>query len=167
MTGAVPTDAVPTAAGRVAGDWRATFVERFGVVGDDMGLPRTMTRLLGWLVVCDPPYQSAQQIQAGLRLSSGSVSTGLGALARGGLVERLTFPGDRHIYYKVGPDGWRRLMAGRLRVLGEIRHIADQALTDSAGRADGRLREMRDFYASCERLFTELLDAAAPSDVDR
>ncbi len=159
MTTAAAAGATPD-----AGDWRATFVERFGVVGDDMGLSRTMTRLLGWLVVCDPPHQSAQQIQAGLRLSSGSVSTGLSALARGGLVDRLTFPGDRHTYYTVGPDGWRQLVTGRLRVLGAIRRIADQALTGAGGDADHRLHEMRDFYASCERLFTDLLNRAAPSD---
>ncbi|HXQ43500.1 MAG TPA: hypothetical protein VN816_02590 [Acidimicrobiales bacterium] len=161
------TAAASTSAGPDAGDWRATFVERFGVVGDEMGLPRTMTRLLGWLVVCDPPHQSAQQIQAGLRLSSGSVSSGLSALARGGLVDRLTFPGDRHTYYTVGPDGWRQLVAGRLRVLGAVRRMADQALAAAGGRADHRLHEMRDFYASCERLVTDLLDQAAPPDEHR
>jgi DNA-binding transcriptional regulator GbsR (MarR family) len=140
------------------GDWRSAFVEHFGIVGDDMGLPRTMTRVLGWLVVCEPAQQSARQIQDGLGLSAGSVSTGLGGLVRGGLVERLTFPGDRHSYYRVRPGGWRQLLAARVRVLTEIRRIADQAVAAAGAHADHRLPEMRDFYAMCERRFTELLD---------
>jgi len=157
MTGALP---MPAADG---GGWRATFVEQLGVIGDDMGLPRTMTRLLGWLVVCDPPYQSSPQIQTGLRISAGSVSIAVNALARAGLAERLTFPGDRHTYYKIGPDGWKQLLAQRMRVLGEIRRIADQALSSAGDGADDRLREMRNFYAWCAELFTDLLDRPIPS----
>ena len=140
------------------GDWRAEFLEHFSVVGYDMGLPRTMARLFGWLVVCDPPFQSAQQLQAALQLSAGSVSTGLGELTRAGLAERLTFPGDRHTYYRNKPDGWEQLLVARIRALAEIRVVADQALTAANGEADHRLREFRDFYASFERSMTEILE---------
>jgi len=146
--------------GSTAGDhdWRNAFIEHFGIVGDDMGMPRTMTRVLGWLVVCEPAEQSARQIQEGLGLSAGSVSTGLGGLVRGGLVERLTFPGDRNYHYRVRPGGWHQLLAARVRVLTEIRRIADQAVAAAGAHADHRLDEMRDFYAMCERRFAELLD---------
>lgn len=153
MSSESPTRPVPESAA-----WPAIFVEQFGVIGEEMGLPRTMTRLLGWLVVCDPPYQSAQQIQTGLRLSAGSVSTGMNDLVRGGLAERLTFPGDRHVYYRISPDGWRGFLAGRLRVLGEIRRIADRAMTAAGDLADHRLQEMRDTHARFEQLFTNLLE---------
>jgi len=148
----------PARAVAESAEWSAVFVEQFGVIGEEIGLPRTMTRLLGWLVVCDPPYQSAQQIQAGLRLSAGSVSTGMNDLVRGGLAERLTFPGDRHVYYRIGPDGWRGFLAGRLRVLGEIRRIADRAMAAAGDLADSRLQDLRDFYARSEQLFTKLLE---------
>jgi hypothetical protein len=140
------------------GGWRAEFVEQFGVVAFGMGLPRTMTRLFAWLVVCDPPHQSAQQLQAALQLSAGSVSTGLGELTRAGLAERLTFPGDRHTYYRNKPDGWDQILAARIRALVEIRGVADRALTAAAGDAGHRLREFRDFYASFERSMTEVLE---------
>ena len=145
------------------GDWRAEFAEQFGVVGHDMGLPRTMTRLLGWLVICIPPHQSAQQIQEALQLSAGSVSTALGELCRSGIVERLTIPGDRHTYYRIKLDGWQQLLAARLRAAVEIRDLAERALTVAGDEADSRLRELRDFYASFERLITGLLNEPPPS----
>jgi DNA-binding transcriptional ArsR family regulator len=152
------TNPASVRAAREPADWRAEFVEQFGVVGHGMGLPRTMTRLLGWLVICEPPHQSAQQFQAALQLSAGSVSTGLGELARAGLVERVSFPGDRHTYFRIKADGWQQLLAARVRVLAEIRDIADRALTAAGGEGDRRLREFRDFYASFDRLMTEVLE---------
>jgi DNA-binding transcriptional ArsR family regulator len=160
------TNPVPVRAPTVPGDWRAQFVEHFGVVGYDMGLPRTMTRLLGWLVICDPPHQSAQQLQRALRLSAGSVSTGLGELTRAGLVERISFPGDRHTYCRIKPNGWQQLLAARIRVLVEIRDLADRALTAAGGEADHRLLELRDFYASFERLMAGILDEPPSSQLE-
>ncbi|HUO48867.1 MAG TPA: MarR family transcriptional regulator, partial [Acidimicrobiales bacterium] len=92
-------------------DWRTSFIERFGVVGDDIGLPRSMTRLLAWLVVCDPPHQSAAQIRQGLQLSAGSVSTGMNSLVRAGLAERVAFPADRRTYYRLRAAGWHEGLA--------------------------------------------------------
>jgi hypothetical protein len=139
------------------GDWRAAFVEGFATVGYDIGLPRSMTRLLAWLVVYDPPHQSAQQIRAGLRLSAGSVSTATAGLTRIGIVERLAFAGDRRTYYRIGPGGFRSLLEARVVVLGDLRRIAQSALDAGGREPDGRLCEMRDFYAWCEGRFTELL----------
>ena len=150
--------AQPTAATTDLDAWRITFVERLGAMGDVMGLSRTVIRLLGWLVVCDPPYQSAPQLQVGLRLSAGTVSSAMNTLVRDGLVQRVTLPADRHHYYKVEPDGWKRLLAGQLQVLGEIRAIADQAMAGAGGRADDRLVDMQRFYARCEPMLAEVLD---------
>jgi len=158
MTGALPMRTIAD-----PGDWRATFVEQVGLVGDDVGLPRTLVRVLGWLVVCEPPYQSAQQIQAGLRLSAGSVSAAVNALARGGLVERVAFPGDRHTYYRIGPDGWKDLMTQRFRAFGEIRRMADRAMAAAGERPDHRLEDMRNFYRWCEELFTDPMDRSSAS----
>ena len=140
---------------------RAEFIERLGEVGYGMGLPRTMSRLLGWLVVCDPPHQTAQQGQTVLQLSAGSVSTGFGELTRAGLVERLHFPGERRTYYRIRPDGWGQLLAAQVRMFAEILLIANQAVAAASDEVDDRLREAQSFYARCEGAFTELL--AQPS----
>ncbi len=160
MTGTLPLGEVPVTG---TDDWRAGFVERFGALGREMGLSPAVGRQLGWLVVCDPPEQSAEQIRAALRLSAGSVSTGMASLARHGLVDRLAFPPDRRSYYRVAPDGWRRLLATRLGAIAGIRRVADEALSVAGPGADARLPEIRAFGRRCEQLCRDLVDGRPSS----
>jgi hypothetical protein len=55
-------------------DWQDAFVEEFAALGPELGLPRAMMRITAWMMVCDPPEQSARQIQNGLHLSAAAVS---------------------------------------------------------------------------------------------
>jgi DNA-binding transcriptional regulator GbsR (MarR family) len=140
--------------------WQQQFVEQVGLYAD-VGLPRSLARILAWLVVCEPHHQSAEQLRVGLRLSSGSVSSATRMLVRFGIVARTSFPGDRRIYYELHPDGWQRLMRIRLQELAGVRHVAEEAMQAARGRNDERLRGMRDFYAECEAQFAKLLNSEA------
>ena len=144
-------------------EWKRRFVEQVGS-HDDVGLPRSLARVLAWLIVCEPRHQSVEQLRGALELSSGSVSAATTALVRAGIVARRSFPGDRRTYYELRPDGWQRLLASRLRLLAEVRQVAEEAIASAAGGENERLRAMRDFYAACEAQFAKLLDGpAAPS----
>ena len=141
-------------------EWQETFVEQFGLLAET-NLPRSIARVFGWLVVCAPRYQSAEQLQETLRLSAGSVSSATTTLVRDGVVARVTFPGDRRIYYQVHTDGWPRLLRARIHMLGQARHIAEQAMGAAGEATDDRLRGMHDLYARLEKLFAGLLDEVA------
>ena len=137
--------------------WQRDFVEQVGLLADT-GLPRSITRVLGWLVVCEPPEQSAEALRTTLQLSGGAVSAATSSLVREGIITRVTFPGDRRLHYRIQPDGWQRLLRSRLELTTRARRLAQEAL-DSAGRhGDDRLRAMRDFYAKFERVFAGLLE---------
>ena len=88
------------------GDWRHRFVEEMGGLVLVHGTPRGLMRVLAWMVVCEPPEQTAADIQKELTLSAGSVSTSLRMLGDIGMVERVARPGDRHIYYRLWDEGW-------------------------------------------------------------
>ncbi|BDZ41811.1 hypothetical protein GCM10025865_11100 [Paraoerskovia sediminicola] len=92
----------------------AQFVEDMGLYMEGVGFSRAGGRVLGWLQVCDPPEQSAQQIVEGLHASTGSVSTNLGVLVRAGFVEKVTRAGDRKTYYRIGPDAWDVVMTSEI-----------------------------------------------------
>jgi DNA-binding transcriptional regulator GbsR (MarR family) len=137
--------------------WRQRFIEELGGLALEPGTPRPGVRVLGWLVVSVPPQQSAQQIQAELTLSAGSVSAAVRMLADDGMIERVAHPGDRHTYYRLRRGGWERAMAAHFRTLVQVREIADRALEARGAEADHRLGEMKDTYAWFGARIAELL----------
>ena len=141
-------------------DWRRGFVEDMGGLVLVHGAPRALMRVLGWMVVCEPPDQTAADVQNELRLSAGSVSTSLRYLGEIGLVERVTRPGDRRIFYRMNRDGWELVLQQRFRAFNEIRRVADKAVTAAAEQANERLYEMRDTWAFLEASSAELLVAS-------
>jgi DNA-binding transcriptional regulator GbsR (MarR family) len=147
-------------------DWRRSFVEDFCELDLVAGMPRASLRVLGWMIVCQPAVQSAQQIMEELSLSAGSVSTAVNALHDEGLLERVTRTGDRHVYYRLRAQGWDRVLKERFRSLGEVRRAADRALQASGGEADQRLHELRDLYGRMESGLSELL-ARRPTPIRR
>jgi DNA-binding transcriptional regulator GbsR (MarR family) len=138
-------------------DWRRDFVEDMGGLVLTYGAPRALMRVLGWMVVCECPDQAAADVQKELRLSAGSVSTSLRYLSEMGLVERVSRPGDRRIFYRLNTDGWEILLQKRFRAFNEIRVVADKAVRSAAGQANDRLHEMRDTWAFLEAGSAELL----------
>ncbi len=138
-------------------DWRLRFIEDMGGQVVVHGTPRAVMRVLGWMIVCDPPEQTAPHIQAELSLSAGSVSTSLRTLCDVGIVEKVARPGDRRIYYRVSSPGWERVLESRFRAFTELRRVADRALQAAGDEADDRLHEMRDTYALMEEGTRELL----------
>jgi hypothetical protein len=74
--------------------WPGSFVEELGALGPEVGIPRAMMRVMAWMMVCEPPEQTAQQIQSGLQLSAGAVSGATRQLIAAGMLERASRPGD-------------------------------------------------------------------------
>ncbi|WP_214323700.1 GbsR/MarR family transcriptional regulator [Nonomuraea sediminis] len=137
--------------------WQHSFIEELGALGPEMGIPRAMMRITAWMMVCDPPEQSAQQIQEGLRLSAAAVSTGTRQLITAGMLERVSHPGDRRIYYRLASGSWQGPLEAKLRALGRLRHVADQGIAAAGNQADYRLVEMRDAFAWFEDQLDHLI----------
>lgn len=108
-------------------------MEAWGRYWEDLGLPRTDGRLVGFLLVCEPPEQSSADLMRELRVSAASVSTATRRLMSLGLVERTTRPGDRASYFRLAPDGWLRLMEGesnRIRRLDQLAEASGRLAPD-------------------------------------
>jgi DNA-binding transcriptional regulator GbsR (MarR family) len=136
------------------------YAEDAAVVLSGLGLPPAYGKLLGWLLICDPPGQTSSQLADGLGLSKGSVSTGMRLLESSGLARRVPAPGHRGHAYEVRPDAVIRIAAdaAKFRV---FRELMEQGLTVIGGEdAPGseRLRVMRDFYAFIEREMPKLVE---------
>jgi DNA-binding transcriptional regulator GbsR (MarR family) len=137
------------------------FVERAGVVIEHLGMPRMAGRVLGWLLICDPPQQSPGELAAALQASKASISTTIRYLVQIGLVERVVFPGKRRDYFRMREEAWSRTTEERFDMVTAMRELAEEGLAlraDAGAEATEQLREMRDFYAFNERELPALIE---------
>jgi DNA-binding transcriptional regulator GbsR (MarR family) len=124
------------------------YVERFGRYWETSGGNRGQGKILGYLLVCDPPHQSSLQLRENLKLSAGSVSTNTRLLEQLGIVERLTFPSDRATYYRLHPGAWDAVLVEKQTQMALLRRMTNEALALVDGDPDERLTglvELLDF----------------------
>ncbi len=136
------------------------FVEQMGDFFDRIGQPRIAGRLFGYLLICDPPQQSAADLQQAISASAGSVNSMLRLLQVTGFVDRHGQAGGRKLWYRINPGAFSRVLTLRMQLVSELREMAElglQAVDVQSDCAD-RLLEMRDCYAFFEQEFPALVD---------
>ena len=138
------------------------FVEEVGIVFEQTGLPRMSGRILGWLLISDPPHQSTVQLTEALMASKGSISTMTRLLIQIGLIERLSLPGVRHDYFRIRPNAWqymiRRGLEDEVKMFHQVAERGLELLADKTSLTRKWLEEMRDVYTFLEREFPALLE---------
>ena len=127
----------------------AEFVDRLGLFMEMLGATRTMGRVYGWLLICDPPQQSLTQLAEALSVSKASVSTVARQLQQGGMIERLPSPTRQH-HYRVTPGGFSSVLNTQLSLMKLGIDAADFGLSLlNADRHEQRER-LEDFRDFCE-----------------
>jgi DNA-binding transcriptional regulator GbsR (MarR family) len=137
------------------------FIEAMGIRFDEAGMPRMAGRILGSLLICDPPHQSAAQLADQVESSKASISTMTRLLMGLHLVERMTLPGDRCTYYRVKENAWTELLKLRTEQIKAWRIMADQGLALMKGQppeSKRRLEQMRTLHLFFERELPVLIE---------
>jgi DNA-binding transcriptional regulator GbsR (MarR family) len=128
--------------------WR--FVDATGTwASKSYGLAQMTGRVLGWLLVCDPPEQTAAQLAQALDASKGSISTATGMLVRLHLVDRLHIRGERADRFRLRPEAWDEQVRNDPGAE-EARTLIAQGLEALSGEPAirrARLQELDTFYA--------------------
>lgn len=123
---------------------RQEFIDEFGLIAGESGLPPSVGRVLGLLVISNPSVLSAADIQKTLQLSTGSVSMATNILTRFGYVKRVAIPGQRRYYFEFNADSWQQALDTRLHSIKKGIGLASKGLAINAG--DPRLLGMLDMY---------------------
>jgi DNA-binding transcriptional regulator GbsR (MarR family) len=137
------------------------YVEEVGIVFEQTGLPRMAGRILGWLLIANPPHQSMEELTEALMASKGSMSSMTRMLIQMGLIERVSLRGVRHAYFRLRPDAWQHMVRrGLVDEIRMVRELAERGLGLLNGKTVTRtwLKEMRDVYTFLEREFPVLLE---------
>ena len=92
------------------------FIEQMGLHWEEDGLSRIAGRIFGLALVSPEPC-SLDDIAATLKVSKASVSNDARMLHRMGLIERVSFAGDRRDYYQITRDSIERGIETKLHRL--------------------------------------------------
>ena len=132
-------------------DW----IERVAAYVAADGTPPIAGRILGWLMICNPPEQSAADIAKAISASRASMTTNLQILTATGLVERRARSGQRTEFYRVLDDAWERLVRRQVAGLTAFRQVARDglALTGSNRTHSARVREADQIFTWLTNVF--------------
>jgi len=89
------------------------FIEDAGDMLNEHGIPHMAGRVVGSLLVGQPPYQSLDELAENLSASRGAISMATQLLLRIGVIEKISRPGERRHYYQVRPGVWATQFAQR------------------------------------------------------
>lgn len=129
------------------------FVDRMGLVMERFGGTRTMGRLYGWLMICEPPEASLTELAAELDVSKTAISNIARQLETAGMVERVPGAGREH-RYRIVAGGWAHVLRVQLAVVRQSLEVMDYGLSilgDDRPEQRAYLEDTREFFAFTER----------------
>ena len=144
-------------------DWVEKLALRLSEVGS---LPLIAGRILGWLMVCEPAEQTADEIAKAIGASRASLSTNLRLLTSVRMVGMVSRPGQRQRYYRIEEDAWEAAIRIKIASLASFRHMAEDGIALFGADADRTKRLMltRDAFSWLHDVFSS---APPPTDKNR
>ncbi|HET7027973.1 MAG TPA: MarR family transcriptional regulator [Candidatus Limnocylindrales bacterium] len=130
------------------------FVEEMGQILASYGMTPMAGRMWGWLLICEPPEQTAADIAEALGASRGAISGTARILAGAGFIRRTMRRGDRREWFNAKPDALESFLLNAGRIYAQLRGVAERGLiatSDRSPESRERLEEMRDLLAFVER----------------
>ncbi|HET6703793.1 transcriptional regulator [Amycolatopsis sp.] len=142
-------------------DW----VERVSAYLARDGVPPIAGRVLGWLMICDPPEQSAGQISAAIRASRASLTSNLRLLSSMGFLTWRSRPGARTVYYRMAEQAWSVVVQRQIAGITSFLDITREGLSLVGPDADHATR-IQQAHATFEWM-ANVFDDAPPLQPDR
>ncbi|MFG3620381.1 GbsR/MarR family transcriptional regulator [Nocardia sp. NPDC047654] len=127
----------------------------------EYGVPPIAGRILGWLLICDPAEQSAEQIAVAVGASRASLATNMRVLTDAGFVRRRTKPGERTHYYRMDDDAWETVVRRRVASLAAFRDVAAAGM-ELAGTDTARVRRLRTAHEVYDWMTKRLTEEPLP-----
>jgi DNA-binding transcriptional regulator GbsR (MarR family) len=122
------------------------LVDQIAMVFESAGLPPVAGRILGRLLICDPPEQSSSDLGEYCDASKGAISTSTRMLMAGGLVERVRVRGQRGHYFRIKEDGWTYALHAEVQRIRTLRQLAERGLEMLSHRPPEQLRRLQEFH---------------------
>jgi hypothetical protein len=130
------------------------FADELGHFWEDAGGTRMAGRVLGALLLAEPPGMSSSELAEFLGVSAGSVSTATRELIRPGLVVRGNVTGTRQDYFRATfGANMVQFLRSRMELVGRWEHLmrrGEELATGKDPLVGAQLEEIREFYEFLE-----------------
>jgi DNA-binding transcriptional regulator GbsR (MarR family) len=130
------------------------FIEEFSVHATQGGLPLSAARIYGYLMVCEPAHQTADDIKRALNISTGGISNAVHILTAVGIISRVTLPGKRSFFYTIEPRNFYQVLQHRIDSYEKIAAMANKHLALHANNS--RLAAMQGLYSRAAETLSSL-----------
>lgn len=140
---------------------REALIEDAGLMFDEWGLGRTPGRIIGYLMIADPPYKSMNDITEQLSMAKSTISIGLRLLTNYGFIEKFSVPGERADYYRLDHSFFPKGVAVKVQAMKSFRDLIGKAMEIVGEENDHRneaLLEMYEMYDWLEAKFPQLFE---------
>lgn len=135
------------------------WVERSATfLADRWGVALPTGQVLSWLMICDPPEQSTEQIADAIGADPQTLTPSLDFLTAAGFARRSPQLADGPVWYLLDDDAWMRVLRRRLGALVPFRDIAQDGV-QLIGPADPRSNRMRAARDSLDWLDAVIIDS--------
>lgn len=136
------------------------FIEKFGLfLEKNSSFPRIAGKIYGYLLICEPPEQSARQLVERLNITKSSVSSMMRLLLQAQLVEELNLPGKRPRHYRIKSGAWEELFMGNLKALASARSLFGEGLSLLDNKeSKKRIEDLDELYAFFEKKMPSIID---------
>ena len=136
-----------------------SFPASLGEFLEANGWSRLAGRVLGELMLAEPPYLSTSQLCARIGTSKGHLSSAITLLEAVRLIERFGVSGTRQHHYRLREDALMRTFQDSAEPSRALAEMADRACAEvpEGSRAHEQLIRMRDFYRYFARRLPELV----------
>lgn len=134
-------------------DSELDFVDEVAGFFAQEGMPLIAGRVIGWLLISDPPEQSAADLARVLEVSRSSISSSAKLLTPSGLVESVRRRGERQEFLRISADGWSRMLANRYAKTTAFRKVIERGLGvigDAGSERADRLENVVELYRFLE-----------------
>lgn len=138
---------------------RAASIE-LGAMFEAHGWPRLVGRVLGELLLAEPPFLSSAELCELIPTSKGNLSGAIRMLSALGMVERFGIPGSRRDHYRLTRDAFVRSWSRAVDPIDRLTSFADRVLPllEAGTPAYEQVERMRDLYRFVARRLPDLVE---------
>ena len=134
------------------------FLSNFSTYMEASGLSATAGSIVGWLLICEPSYQSANQLKNILRVAKSTISTTVRSLVAIGFINKVRIHGLKGDYYQYNYDLANESFKKRAEGLKSFMNLYEQARDLNVPDSDRRnkLDEMIEQSVFFQRIYAEM-----------